>query len=78
MKAKCAGLITVSGHEVADEAMKELKKFVTFAKYSVVTLESNNGGRETYVKVPPEDIDKARNMGRQMSKVLKNSTQTIS
>jgi multimeric flavodoxin WrbA len=73
MKAKCYGLIAIAGRRGADETIQELRKFTGppgMRHTKVLTLKGSAGGPDKHVKDNPELVEKAREMGRQMAKIL--------
>jgi multimeric flavodoxin WrbA len=73
MKAKCFGLIAIAGRRGFDEALEELRKFTGppgTSRVKVLTLKGSAGGPDKHVKDNPELVKQAREMGKQMAKVL--------
>ena len=73
MKARCFSLIAIAGRMGFDEAIQELRKFVDppgTSRVKVFTLKGAAGEPGRHVKDNPELVAQAREMGRQMTKVL--------
>lgn len=73
MKARCFGLIAIAGNMGFNEAIQELRKFVGppgTSRVKVFTLKGAAGEPGKHAKDNPELVAEAREMGRQMTKVL--------
>ena len=76
MKAKCYGLIAIAGRGGFDEAIQELKKFTGppgTSNVKTLVLKGSAGGPDKHVKDNPEMVNQAREMGKQMAAVLKET-----
>jgi multimeric flavodoxin WrbA len=74
MKARCYGLIAVAGRRGADETIQELSKFAgrpDAAGDNILTLKASAGGPDKHVRDNPEVVKQARDLGKQMAKMLK-------
>ena len=73
MKAKCYGLIAISGGGGFEETLQELKKFAgppgTY-NARIFTLKGSSGGPGKHVKDNPDLVKQAHEMGKQMAEVL--------
>jgi len=72
-KARCFGLIVLSGRGSPDEALRELGKFAGppgSSQAEVFTVKGAVGGPGRHVRDLPELVQAARDLGRQMAEVL--------
>jgi multimeric flavodoxin WrbA len=72
-QAKCFGLIAIAGRAGFDQAIQELRKFVGLRDASqakVFTSKAAVGGPDQHARDNPQMVEEAREMGRQMARVL--------